>query len=104
MTEAQFRVSPENLVALHKCLSSRVSLRIFHIMKRHRNLNVSSISRKAGCSNKTSVKHLRNMAKLSIIEEESFSGLHRFALKRGPFTELIDQTVGLLEGKEENAL
>jgi predicted transcriptional regulator len=105
MTEAKYQISPEELVVLHKCLSSKVCLRIFHIMKRHRRLNVSAISRKARCCNKTSVKHLRNMARLNIIEEELYSGLHKFALKREPFIELIDQTVKLLEeDKEENAL
>ena len=104
MSEAKFKVSPEELVVLHKCLSSKLCLRIFHIMKRHKKLNVTAISRKAGCSNKTSVKHLRNMARLNMIEEELYSGLHKFALKRGLFTELMDETVKLLKkDKEKNA-
>jgi predicted transcriptional regulator len=104
MTETKFKVSPEELLVLHKCLSSKVCLRIFRIMKRHKKLNVTAISRKAGCSNKTSVKHLRNMARLSMIEEELYSGLHKFALKKGRFTELMDQTVKLLKkDEEENA-
>ena len=101
MTDEKFKVSPEELVAMYKCLSSKLCLRIFHIMKRHKELNITAISRKAGCSNKTSIKHLRNMARLNIIEEELYSGLHKFTLKNGLLTELMDQTVKLLKKEEE---
>lgn len=105
MTETKYQISPRDLVVLHECLSSKVCQRIFRLMERHKKLNVSAISRKAGCSNKTSVKHLRSMAKLNVVEEELYRGLHKFALKKGDFTELIDETIKLLEeDKEENAL
>ena len=97
MGEPSFEITPQQLATFHKCLSSKVCLRIFEIMQNSGKLNISAISRKAGCSNGTCVKNLRNLAKLSIVEEESHFGLHTFSLNDGDYTELMKQAVELLE-------
>ena len=63
----------------------------------YRSLNVSAISRKAGCNNDRCIEHLRRMSELGIVSEEFYAGRHSFALKRGELTELMEQAIGVME-------
>jgi predicted transcriptional regulator len=101
MESTSFAITAEDLVVFINCLSSKICLRIFRTMRKNERLNVSAIARKARCSNKICVEHLRQLARLGIVEEEFHAGLHRFILKRTPHTELMEQAIELLEeGKE----
>ena len=97
MARTNFKVTQEDLILFYKCLSSKLCLRIFGILQDRRKLNITSISRKARCSNGTSIKHLTNLASLGIVEDEFQSGLHEFRLKNGDHTELMTQAIELLE-------
>ncbi len=72
-------------------------MRIFQALLTNRSLNVSCISRKAGCNNDRCIEHLRKLIRLSIVEEEFYAGRHSFALKRGAFTDLMAQAIRLAE-------
>jgi predicted transcriptional regulator len=85
------------LVIFHECLSSKVCLRVFQALLTNRSLNVSAISRKAGCNNDRCIEHLRKLSKLGIVEEEFYAGRHSFALKKGDFTDLMEQAIKLME-------
>ncbi len=85
------------LVVFHECLSSKVCIRIFHALLANRSLNVSAVSRKAGCNNDRCIDHLKKLIKLGIVQEEFYAGRHSFALKKGDFTDLMEQSIMLLE-------
>jgi predicted transcriptional regulator len=85
------------LVIVHECLSSKVCIRVFQALLTNRSLNVSAISRKAGCNNDRCIEHLRKLSKLGIVEEEFYAGRHLFVLKKGDFTDLMEQAIKLME-------
>jgi predicted transcriptional regulator len=95
-----FNLTPEELVLFHDCLCSKVCIRIFQVLLANKNLNVSSISRKAGCNNDRCIEHLKKMVKLDIVQEEFYAGRHSFALKKGSFTDLMQQAINLMEKAE----
>ena len=97
MLQPKFALTPEELVTFHKCLSSKICVRIFQVLSKNNTLNISAVSRKARCTNNDAVKHLRNLAKLGIISEEFYSGRHTFTPKDGQFTELMNQTIKIME-------
>ena len=97
MAETSFKLTARELVLFHKCLSSRVCLRIFKVMKRNKRLNISAISRNARVSNGICIKHLRKLARLGIVEEEFQSGLHTFTLKNGESTRLMNEATKILD-------
>ena len=83
---------------MHECLSSKICIRIFQALLKNGTLNVSAISRKAGCNNDRCIEHLRKLAKLGIVQEEFYAGRHTFTLKKGDFADLMEQAIRL--GKE----
>jgi predicted transcriptional regulator len=89
------------LVIFHECLSSKVCIRIFQALLTNRSLNVSAISRKAGCNNDRCIEHLRKLIKLNIVEEEFYAGRHSFALKKGDLADLMEQAIRLMEKDEK---
>ena len=90
------------LVIFRECLSSKVCIRIFHALLANRSLNVSAISRKAGCNNDRCIEHLKKLAKLGIVQEEFYAGRHSFALKKGDFTDFMQQAICLIEHDEKS--
>jgi predicted transcriptional regulator len=95
-------VTPEQLVIFHECLGSKVCIRIFQVLLANRSLNVSAISRKAGCNNDRCIEHLRKLSELGIVEEEFYAGRHSFAMKKGDFTDLMQQAIRLMEKDEKS--
>jgi len=95
-------VTPEQLVIFHECLGSKVCNRIFQAFLVNRSLNVSAISRKVGCNNDRCLEHLKKLTKLGIVQEEFYAGRHSFALKKGEFTDLMQQTFSLMNKGEKN--
>jgi len=93
-----FAVTPVELVVFRKCLSSRVCVRVFQILQEREGLNLSAVSRRARCSNRDGLRHLRNLARLGIVHEEFYAGRYTFTLKRGDNTELMKQTIEIMEG------
>jgi len=100
MTEKGFTITPEQLVTLHDCLSSKICVNIFQALLKNPTLNISAISRKTGCTNNDALKHLRNLAKLGIVSDEFYAGRHTFTLKNSQLTELMKQTMKIMESKE----
>jgi len=94
---SSFNLTPEELVLFHDCLCSKVCIRIFQVLLLNKNLNVSSISRKAGCNNDRCIEHLKKMVRLGIVQEEFYAGRHSFALKKEGFTDLMQQAINLME-------
>ena len=93
MTSSTFNLTPEQLVIFQECLSSKVCIRIFQTLLRKRALNISAISRKVGCTNNDCLEHLKKLTMLGIIEEEFYAGRHSFTIKKGNFTELMEQAI-----------
>lgn len=93
MSEPSFTVTPRELVLLHRCLSSRICVRIFQVLRESGVLNISAISRKAGCTNSDGVKHLRTMAELGVVDEKFYAGRHTFTLKRNDLVELMEKAI-----------
>ena len=91
------------LVIFHECLSSKVCTRIFRALLTNRSLNVSAISRKAGCNNDRCIEHLKRMSELGIVEEEFYAGRHSFALKQEDFTDLMEKSIMLIEKRAKTA-
>ena len=91
------------LVIFHECLSSKVCIRVFRALFTSRSLNVSAISRKAGCNNDRCIEHLKNLGELGIVEEEFYAGRHTFTVKKGDFTDLMEQSIMLMEKKVKTA-
>jgi predicted transcriptional regulator len=92
-----FNLTPSELVLFHGCLCSKVCIRIFQVLLENKNLNVSAISRKAGCNNDRCIEHLKKMVKLGIVQEEFYAGRHSFSLKKGDFTDLMQQAISLMK-------
>jgi hypothetical protein len=99
MGSVRFAVNPKEMAIFHRCLSSKLCVRIFNVLLAEGKLNISAISRKAGCTNNDGIKHLRSMAELGIVKEDFYAGLHMFTLKEGGFTELMKETVGILKAE-----
>lgn len=99
----KFEVTSREVLALHTCLSSKLCIRIFKILANHKRLNISAIARKARCTNNEGIKHLRSMAALGIVNEEFYPGLHIFTFQEGSFTELMRQTIKIMEQVEETS-
>lgn len=95
-----FNVTPKDLVLLNGCLCSKSCIRIFQILLVDRSLNVSAISRKAGCNNDRAIEYLKKMVKLGIVKEEFYGGRHSFTLKKVDFTDLMQQAISLMEKDE----
>ncbi len=102
MSQSRFTVTPEELLMFHGCLSSKICVNIFQALLKSSVLNISAISRKVGCTNNDALKHLRNLAKLGIVEEEFYAGRHTFTLKSVEFTELMKQAIKLMEGAAQD--
>jgi predicted transcriptional regulator len=100
MTESRFTLTAEELVAFHECLSSKICVNIFQALLDRSPLNISAISRKTGCTNSDAIKHLKNLAKLGIIQEEFYARRHTFALDRTGFTVLMEQAIKAMEATE----
>ena len=97
MPMSNFNMTPEQLVIFHECLGSKVCIRIFQVFLASRSLNVSAVSRKVGCNNDRCIEHLKKLAKLGIVQEEFYAGRHLFVLKKGDFTDLMQQTISLMD-------
>ena len=97
MSQPRFTLTPKELVAFHECLSSKLCLRIFRILLTNHVLNISAIARKARCNNRDALKHLKNLARLGIVQEEFYAELHTFTLKRVEFTRLMEQAIKSME-------
>jgi len=95
--QSSFNLTPEELVVFHECLSSKVCIRIFEALLANGKLNISAISRKAGCSNSDALRHLRNLLRLGIVQEEFYAGRHTFTLRGGDFTDLMEQAITILK-------
>jgi predicted DNA-binding ArsR family transcriptional regulator len=98
--EGKHLITPRELITIHRCLSSRVCRRIFRTLLTYRRLNISAISRKARCTRKDGIRHLRSLAELGIVEEKFRNGLHTFTLKGGELTELMEKTVKMIEAEK----
>ena len=97
MPMSTFNITPEQLVIFHECLGSKVCIRIFQVFLSNKSLNISAISRKVGCNNDRCIEHLKKLAKLGIVQEEFYAGRHSFALQKGNFMDLMQQTISLME-------
>jgi len=104
MQQSKYAITPDELVAFYDCLSSQICTRIFQLLLKKNLLNVSAVSRAANCTNRAAVKHLRNLAKLGIVNEESYAGRHTFALNSVDFTVLMEQVIETLEARKKDAL
>ena len=96
----RFEVTPKEVAAIHKCLSSKVCRRLFKALYKRKKMNITALARKAGCTNRKGVTYLRKLAEIGVVEEEYLAGLHTFKLKNGMLTELIKETMRVLEGEE----
>lgn len=95
-----FNVTPQDLVLLKDCLCSKACVRMFKILFANRDLNVSAISRKAGCNNGRCIEYLKKLVKLGIVGEEFYAGRHSFTLKKIEFTDLMQQAISLMDEDE----
>jgi len=93
MKRRRLEISPRELVLLHRCLSSKICIRIFRVLHENGVLNISSVSRRARCNNKDALKHLRNLEKLGIVHEEFYAGRHTFTLKKNDLSEFLKRAV-----------
>ena len=96
----RFEVTPKEVAAIHRCLSSKVCRRLFKALYREGRMNITALARRVGCTNRKGVTHLRKLAEIGVVEEEYLAGLHMFKLKNGRLTELIKETMRVLEGEE----
>lgn len=97
----KYTVTPDELVELHICLSSKLCRRIFNILWAERKpLNISSICRMAGCTSGNAARHLRRLVKLGVVEERLLPGLHIFSARRGEMAELIFKAANVIEARE----
>ena len=96
----RFEVTPKEVAAIHRCLSSKVCRRLFKALYREGKMNITALARRVGCTNRKGVTHLRKLAEIGVVEEEFAVGLHTFKLKNGRLTELIKETMRVLEGEE----
>lgn len=93
MSKRSFTITPRELVLFHRCLSSKICIRIFQVFHEHKVLNISAISRKARCTNNDALKHLRNLVLLGIFQEDFYAGRHTFTLNRTLNTELMKKAI-----------
>jgi len=96
----KFEVTPREVAAIHRCLSSRVCRRLFKALYRQRKMNITALARKAGCTNRKCVIYLRKLAEIGAVEEKYLAGLHTFQIKNGRLTELINEAIRVLEEEE----
>ncbi|HID56298.1 TPA: ArsR family transcriptional regulator [Candidatus Poribacteria bacterium] len=96
----RFEVTPREAAAIYRCLSSKICRRLFKALYRERRMNITALTRRVGCTNRKGVTHLRVLAEIGIVEEEFAAGLHTFTLKKGRLTELMMETMKVLEGGE----
>ena len=96
----RFEVTPKEVAAIHKCLSSKVCRRLFEALYKRKKMNITALARKAGCTNRKGVTYLRKLAEIGVVEEEYLAGLHTFKLKNGRLAELIKETMEILEAEE----
>ena len=96
----RFEVTPKEVAAIHKCLSSKVCRRLFKALYKRKKMNITALARKAGCTNRKGVTYLRKLAEIGVVEEEYLAGLHTFKLKNGRLAELIKETMKVLEAEE----
>ena len=92
----RFEVTPREVAAIHRCLSSKVCRRLFKALCREGRMNITALARRVGCTNRKGVTYLRVLAGIGVVEEELAAGLHIFKLKNGRLTELIRETMKLL--------
>ena len=100
VTAENIGLTSEELILLSKCLHSRVCMRIFKVLLRFKTLNISAISRKAGCTNARSLSHLSNLTRLGIVHEKFYTRIHMFNLKRSPLTVLLEDAFAFLEAEK----
>lgn len=104
MSRSSFTITPEELVTFHSCLSSKLCTRIFQILLSNNVLNITAIARKARCGNNEALRHLKNLARLRIVNEDFYAGRHTFTLNMGEFTELMKQAIRAIEERERENL
>ncbi len=97
----RFKVSPRETAAIHLCLSSKICRRLFKTLYKEKRMNITALTRRVGCTNRRGVKYLRILAGIGIVEEEITAGLHRFKLKSGELTDLVKETIEVLEEMED---
>jgi len=95
----KFTVTPEDVVAIHRLLSSRVFLRLYRALRSEGRMNVSALARKAGCINRRAAALLRILAGMGVVEERFRSGLHIFKIKDGELAELLKRTVEIIDSE-----
>ena len=97
----KYAVTPEELIELHICLSSKLCMRIFNILwAEGKPVNISAICRRAGCTSGNAARHLKRLVKLSVVEERLLPGLHMFSAKRGEMAELMFKAANILEARD----
>lgn len=93
-----FTLTPGELILFHRCLSSRICLRIFRTLHEEGVLNITTISRRAGCNNRDALRHLANLSELGIVHEKFYAGRHTFTLQRNRLTEVMKKTLEAMDG------
>ena len=99
MTTENASLTPKELVLLSRCLHSKVCMRIFKVLVSSPTLNISAISRRAGCTNARSLSHLSNLTRLGIAHEKFYTRIHMFKLMRTPLTVLLEDAFALVEAE-----
>ena len=102
MTE-RYSVTPDELLLLNRCLSSKVCLRIFKTLQRTPSLNITALALKAGCNNRDALLHLGNLCDLGIVRERYYSRRRTFKLLRNELTDLIKKAVEVIESEKAEA-
>jgi predicted transcriptional regulator len=96
----RYAITPGELILLHRCLSSRICLRIFRALQEKGVLNITAIARWAGCNNRDALSHLADLAELVIVHERFYSRRRTFTLQRNRFTELMKKTVDAMDASQ----
>jgi len=96
MTE-RFAVNPVEMILLHRCLSSRVCIRIFRVLREAGALNISAIARKANCTNNDAKRHLEKQVRLGIVRERFYAGRHTYTIQNNRLTELMVRALDAMD-------
>jgi len=92
-----FEVTPKEVAVISTCFSSKTCRGLFKALCREKKMNITALTRKVGCTNRKATTYLRALANIGVVEEEITPGLHTFTLKNGRLTELIKETIKILE-------
>ena len=99
----RYIVSPKELLLLHRCLSSKVCLRIFKTLQRTPALNITALALNSRCNNRDALRHLSNLCELNIVRERHYSRRRTFILERNELMDLIKKTVEVIESEKAEA-